>query len=67
MKELYREEVGGKRSESEGPHMLAQGVCICYVDSGERAIIDFQQTNGKVRAVPLEIDQRKNALSCLHL
>lgn len=47
---------------SEGPPMLAEEICICYVDSGGRAIVDFQHANDKVRAGPLGTDQRKNTL-----
>lgn len=39
--------------------MLVQGISVCCVDSGEKVIMDFQQKNGKVRAVPLVTDQRK--------
>lgn len=54
-----------RKKESEGLHMLVQGICICYVDSGERVVMAFQQKNGEVRAVPLVTDQRKKALSVL--
>lgn len=39
--------------------MKALQFCIYYVDSGESAIIDFQQENDKVKAIPQQIRGRR--------
>lgn len=61
-KELLRQEAGKIGWKVKVSKMLVLEVCICSMDRGERAIMDFQQKDGTVRAVSLAADQRKQVL-----